>query len=136
MTKLCCTMLIVMSQATFSAEMSVPKSMTEAFFAAVERGDISGGYDRLFVGSTIPQDKPQAMTVLRQQTQNGLQIFGKILGHEFLNEKEIGSSIVRLVYILKSEKGPTVWEFYFYKPRDSWFLAKVTFNDQFGNLCD
>ena len=76
------------------------------------------------------------MTILRQQTQNSLQIFGKILGHEFLSEKQIGSSIVRLVYILKSEKGPTVWEFYFYKPKDSWFLAKVTFNDHFGSLCD
>lgn len=58
MTNLCCIMLIVISQAAVSAEMSVPKSMTEAFFAAVERGDIAGGYDRLFIGSTIPQDKP------------------------------------------------------------------------------
>jgi hypothetical protein len=41
---------------------------------------------------------------------------------------------VRLVYILRSEKHATVWEFHFYKPQASWFLANLNFNDQFGGL--
>jgi hypothetical protein len=115
-------------------ELPLPKDMAEAFFLSIEKGEFSEGYDRLLIGSSIPQDKPQAVTMLKQQTQNGLPLYGKILGHELIKDEKFGSSIVRLVYTLKSEKAPTVWEFYFYKPKNSWFLATVIFNDQFGLL--
>lgn len=126
--------LLIFPFSVFSAEPILPKEKAEAFFASIQKGDISGGYDRLFVGSAIPQDKPQAVTVIKTQTQNGLPLYGAILGYELTKEEKFGSSVVRLVYILKSERAPTIWEFYFYKPKDSWFLVHVTFNDQFALL--
>lgn len=127
-------LFLVFPLSLIAEELPLPKDMAEAFLSSVEKGDISGGYDRLFIGSSIPQDKPQAVTMLKQQTKNGLPLYGKILGHELIKDEKFGSSIVRLVYALKSENAPTVWEFYFYKPKDSWFLATVVFNDQFGLL--
>jgi len=111
-----------------------PKDITNAFFASVIKGNISRGYDQLFQGSAIPVDKPQAVTALKQQTKSGLPLYGKLLGYEFIKEEKFGKSIIRLLYALKSEKGPTIWEFYFYKPKNSWFLANVMFNDQFQLL--
>lgn len=119
---------------TLTAEPASPKEKAEAFLASVQKGDISGGYDRLFMGSAIPQDKPQAITLVKTQTQSGLPLYGKILGYDFIKEEKHGSSVVRLVYLLKSEKAPTIWEFHFYKPTDAWFLASVIFNDQFALL--
>jgi hypothetical protein len=113
---------------------ATPQQMTEAFFQSIEKGDIAGGYDRLFIGSSIPQDKPQAVTLIKQQTQSGLPLYGKIIGHELIKEEKFGTAIVRMVYVLKAEKGPTMWELYFYKPKDTWFLANILFNDQYGLL--
>jgi hypothetical protein len=72
--------------------------------------------------------------MLKQQTQTGLPIYGKVLGYELIREEAFGDSVTRLVYLLKSEKHPTVWEFYFYKPESEWFLSNILFNDQFQLL--
>lgn len=111
-----------------------PKEFVEEFFSYVKEGKVSQGYDILFTGSGIPVMKPQAVDMLKSQTASGLPLFGKILGYEKLREEKFGISIVRLVYILKSEKAPTVWEFYFYKPHTNWFLGNILFNDQFQLL--
>jgi hypothetical protein len=116
------------------ASPGTPRAKAEAFLGSVVAGDIAGGYDRLFVGSSIPKSKPQAVTLLKTQTQSGLPLYGKTLGYEFVKEETYGTSIDRLVFILKSEGGPTIWEFYFYKPANSWFLTNVVFNDQYTLL--
>lgn len=111
-----------------------PGEFTEEFFTMVEAGKISEAYDQLFMGSQIPAQKPQAVDLLKRQTSSGLPLYGKIVGLEKIREESIGKSIVRLVYILKLEHAPTVWEFYFYKPKSNWYLANVIFNDQFQLL--
>jgi hypothetical protein len=100
----------------------------------MQKADISEAYDKLFRGSSIPTEKPQSIAVLKQQTQIALPLYGKVLGYELVREESFGTSVVRLVYLLKAEKHVTVWEFYFYKPKDDWFLANVYFNDQFNYL--
>jgi hypothetical protein len=127
-------LVLLFSLPVIAAEPDTPKTMAEAFLSSIQRGDISNGYDRLFLGSGIPQEKPQEIAVVKQQTQTVVPLYGKILGFELSKEEHYGSSITRLVYILKSEKAPTIWEFYFYKPRNSWFLANVFFNDHFNGL--
>ncbi len=116
------------------AEAPTPKQKAETFLSSVKSGDVVAAYNRLFIGSSIPTDKPQAVTLLKQQTQAALPIYGKVIGYEFLLEEMFGDSVIRLVYLLKSEKHPTFWEFYFYKPKSEWFLSNILFNDQFQLL--
>ena len=111
-----------------------PSEFVEEFFNYVKQGKVSQGYDILLAGSGIPAMKPQAVDMLKTQTASGLPMYGKILGIEKIREEKFGISVVRLVYILKSEKAPTVWEFYFYKPQANWFLGNILFNDQFQLL--
>ena len=127
-------LLMFFPMLSIGATPSMPRAKAESFLGSVVAGDIAGGYDRLFVGSAIPKNKPQAVAVLKTQTQSGLPLYGKVIGYEFVKEETYGTSIDRLVYILKSELGPTIWEFYFYKPTDSWFLSNVMFNDQYTLL--
>jgi len=111
-----------------------PQEQTETFLSSIQHGNISEGYDRLFEGSQIPSAKPQAISMLKQQTKGGLPLYGKIIGFEKVKEEKFGNSILRFVYVLKSETHPTIWEFYFYQPKKSWFLINVKFNDQFDLL--
>ncbi len=126
--------LLCLPITAIAANGETPKEQTELFFKSVLKGDISSAYDRLFVGSSIPKEKPQAVSVLKQQTQSGLPLYGEILGYERIRVVKYGTSIMRLVYVLKSEKAPTVWEFHFYKPKKSWVLTNVLFNDQYDLL--
>jgi hypothetical protein len=125
--------LLVSAPSSYAKE-KTPAQMVEAFFHLIEKGQISPAYDQLLENSSIPTSKPQAVQLLKTQTQNALTLYGNILGVEKIHEEKIGQSIVRLVYVLKLDVVPTSWEFYFYKPKNIWFLANITFNDQFNGL--
>ena len=126
--------LVLISSSVFAAEPESPRAKAENFLSLLQQGSIGTAYDQLFKGSSIAADRPQVVTLLMQQTQSGLASYGKVLGYEIVHEEPLGSSVVRLVYFLKSEKAPTTWEFYFYKPKSAWFIVNVTFNDQFQFL--
>ena len=124
-------LLICLSRVANATE---PKEFTEKFFKMVQSGKVSEAYGLLFTGSQLLTQKPQAIDLLTKQTANGLPMYGNILGVELVREEKFGDTVVRLVYILKSEIAPTVWEFYFYKPKSEWFLGKMLFNDEFNLL--
>ena len=112
------------------AEDRNPAQLIEGFFELIQKGQVNQAYDLLFTGSSIPASKPQAVQVLKTQTSSGLPLYGGVIGFEKIHEEKIGESIRRYVYVLKSELGPTAWEFYFYKPKTSWFLQFHTLLDR------
>ena len=58
------------------------------------------------------------------------QRFGKSLGYDFVEEEQLGESLVQYVYLQKFEKHVMVWRFIFYKPTNEWLLNTWYFNDQ------
>ena len=128
-------LLILFTSASiaYSKEQS-PTQKVENFFQMIQNGKINEAYDLLLLGSSIPSSKPQGVQMLKTQTSSGLSLYGSILGFEKIREESFGVSVIRLVYVLKSETAPTVWEFYFYKPKRTWFLGNINFNDQFQLL--
>jgi len=119
---------------TAVAEAKEPREFAEKFFQLVQSGKVPEAYNQLFAGSQLAAKKPQVFELLTKQTADGLPLYGNILGIELIHEEKFGDSIVRLVYVLKTEIAPTVWEFYFYKPKADWFLGKLLFNDEFNLL--
>jgi hypothetical protein len=111
-----------------------PKEFAQEFFGSIQAGNISEAYDGLFAGSGIPPMKPQAVDMLKRQTASGLSMYGNVISYEIIHEEAFCKSIVRLVYALNQEVAPTIWQFFFYKPKDQWFLGHVMFNDQFQNI--
>ena len=57
-----------------------------------------------------------------------------IVGFERVKEQSYGQSVVKLVYVLKLESHPLVWEFHFYKARTAWALARVGFDEDLRKL--
>mgnify|MGYP006311370489 CR=1 FL=1 len=111
-----------------------PNAFAQDFFDRIQAGNISEAYDGLFAGSGIPDMKPQAVDMLKRQTESGLALYGRVISYELIHEEAFCKSIVRLVFALNQEIAPTIWQFCFYKPRDQWFLGHVNFNDQFQNI--
>ena len=127
-------LLLLIHGAAWPADASTPRSRAEEFLGSLQGGDVASAYDNLFKGSSIPEAKPQAVAALKQQTTSILPLYGKVLGSELVTEETFGSSVTRLVYIVRLEKAPTIWEFYFYKSKAEWFLANIQFGDQFALL--
>ena len=48
--------------------------------------------------------------------------FGKSLSTEYIRTDKVGSSLIRIIYLLKYEKKVMSWTFYFYKPKSQWVL--------------
>jgi hypothetical protein len=111
-----------------------PQLIAEAFFELLEQNKVEAAFDRLFANATLVKERPQSLTNLKKQTPELLAVHGELLGHEFLTEEGYGSSVVRLLYVVKSAKHPTIWQFFFYKPKDRWFLADLKFYDNFDLL--
>jgi hypothetical protein len=114
-----------------------PRDRAERFLARIGSGEVGGAYDDIFAGSPVVTAKPQALDAVKRQTEAALPIYGKALGFELHKEKKFGDSLVRLTYIQKLEQHPVVWQFWFYRPKGSWYVDNVSFNDQYQFLqCD
>ncbi len=111
-----------------------PTEAAAAFLESIKAGEIKQAYDKLTEGSYLLEEQPKLVEETKKQTKSQLAKFGEILGYELLDEKHHGSSLVRLVYLMKSSKQPTVWIFHFYRPQESWSLISVNFGDQLGVL--
>lgn len=129
------TLLAILSAvATAPADETTPRQRVEQFFATLTTGDINKAYDQLFAGSAVSADFATRLDALKRQTTANLPMYGKPLGNELVLEKSFGTSVIRLLYVLKMEKHPVVWEFFFYRPKDKWYIANVNLNDEFNGL--
>lgn len=112
-----------------------PRQRAEQFLAALTAGETDKAYDQLFTGSEVGSQSMRVDATKRQTAAN-LPLYGKPLGYKLVIDKTFGTSVVRLLNVLKMEKHPIVWEFFFYRPKDKWFVANVRFNDEFIGLRD
>ena len=129
------TVAIALSTLAITAEAKEPTAIASEFFGLVKANKVPAAYDALFIGSSLPKVKPQAIALMKRQTSTALSLYGPIVGVELVKSEKYGNSLVKLVYLLKFNNLPTVWRLYFYKPKDHWFLTNVVFNDRY-NLLD
>ncbi len=108
-----------------------PDKMVRSFLNRLQADKVSEAYDGLFEGSGIPVLRATDVEAIKRRTSSSLLVYGDVLGYEKIAERAFGTSVVRLVYIMKTEKAPMVWVFNFYKPEEKWFLGNVEFNDQY-----
>lgn len=131
---LCLLFLVLVPSIVQGDDIIVPQERISTFFQKLEQRDVESAYTELTAGSSIAAHKPEALEPVKRQTTEGITRYGNIGGADFVKEEKFGESLVRLVYIARHEYAPTVWEFYFYKPCDVWFLTTLNFNDRFDLL--
>jgi hypothetical protein len=108
-----------------------PRQQAESFLGGLQKGQAAAVYPKLFEGSNIPSVQAQS---LMRQTQTTLSPLGRVLGYDLVREEQFGQSLIRLVYLMRLERHVTIWEFYYYRPANRWFLAEVNFSHKFDAL--
>lgn len=128
--------LVFYSANLFAAEASSYQARAQKFLQTIVDGQVDEAYDELFKDSPILKLKPRAIDVTKQQTNMLVSLYGKKLGFEFIKKQAYGNSIIRLIYIIKTENIPITFEIYFYKPYSKWLPASVNFEDTFALLTE
>lgn len=99
---------------------------SELFMKRLIVGNINEAYDLLLIGSPLISN-PQNLKVLKQTNLSIIKTYGKPLNFDFVSQKKISKDQVSVKYILRSEKHPLIWEFYYYKSKNDWLITKINF---------
>ncbi len=55
--------------------------------------------------------------------------FGATIATEYISTKTIGSSLVRYLYVERTENTAFVWKFIFYKTKEGWVINSFNWGD-------
>ena len=122
--------LLCISSVT-SAYSGSPTDQVDAFFKDYSAGKTNNSIDNLYSNNPAMKQKIQALTVMKQQLASISSLYGRYLGNENISIEKISPSITRIVQVSKHNLLPVIWEFYFYKPNDTWIISQAMFVDQF-----
>jgi hypothetical protein len=126
-------LLFVLLASPAQAFCQTPTQMAETFLARVSASP-EASLDELFKGSGFGEAKPQELLAMKSQTRMAMGLYGAPLGFEKVREEVLSPSLVHLVYLQKFPQYPVAWEFFFYKPRDTWVINTLNFKDQIQSL--
>jgi len=128
-------LLILILCSAFISPKTDYKKETATFLASIIKGEVDKAYDKLLSNSLLA-NKLEEVKLQKEKTKTAITLYGKLIGYESVKTQKYGNSIVRLVYVLRCERMPVVWEFYFYKAASDWKLTSVKFNDEYDLLAD
>jgi hypothetical protein len=110
-----------------------PSEAVAEFFLALKAGQVDAAYDALVKDSVIA-DREEDVAGLKKRTHAALDNFGPISGYEVVDEKVVGSSLLRQSCISLNSDLPLRWRFYFYKSKGTWKLVDLRVDDALVEL--
>ncbi len=115
-------------------EEAVLKKCDSILNALCEKG-VKAAFKEIREISPLPSSELDGM---EKSTQEQLSLieprYGKILGYEKVIINLKGKSVMECVYIVKCETHIIRWRFFFYKPKDKWFLNTFFWDDKIQDL--
>jgi hypothetical protein len=116
-----------------AGDASAPGHLAAQFFAALREGEIEQAYATLTKGSKIG-DRPEELRLLKQKTKEAIEVFGVISGYELVENKTVGTRLIRATYISLGKEFPLRWRFYFYKADSVWRLVDLRVDDKLTGI--
>jgi len=110
-----------------------PAQVAAQFFASLREGEIEQAYTALTRGSKIG-DRPDELRLLKQKTKEAIEVFGVISGHELVENKTVGTRLMRSTYLSLGKEFPLRWRFYFYKADSVWRLVDLRVDDKLTGI--
>ena len=114
---------------------SVPAKLAAIFFSQIREGEIDQAYAVLTKGSKIAE-RPEELRQLKQKTKEAIEVFGVISGYELVENKTVGTRLIRSTYISLGKEFPLRWRFYFYKADNAWRLVDLRVDDKLTGVFD
>jgi hypothetical protein len=107
------------------------KPFTDKIIEMVAKGEIKKAINTTKPYATISEAEIQA-AIQNSETQR-IQLaerYGTPIGFEFIGQKKVGQSLIRIIYLEKLEKQAIIWAFYFYKAKSGWVINSFVWDDQ------
>lgn len=124
---ICCNL----SYADTLKDKKAAKELTKSVMELVGKGEQEKGLKLIKPYLIIPEHEFDGLlNSLRMQAPAIEQRFGKVLGAEFFKVEEVGESLMLVMYVQKFEKHIMRWNFYFYKPNETWVLNTFNTDDK------
>jgi hypothetical protein len=110
-----------------------PEEAMSAFFTALKGNQVDAAYDALVKG-TIIADRAEDVSALKTRTKTALDNYGPIAGYEVVDEKIVGTTLLRRTVVSLNSDLPLRWRFYFYKSGGAWKLVDLRVDDALVEL--
>jgi len=103
-------------------------SVIDTFFNTMKAGRTEAAYDAL-VKDTVIGQRAEDVKGLKERTQQAIDNYGPIAGYETVEERAVGTCLLRRTCISLNSDLPLRWRFYFYKSNDVWRLVDLRVDD-------
>lgn len=107
------------------------RGLSDRVMAAVTRGELDRAYGEMKRHTTLPApevDEGMRDSII-QRNESFNARYGKGVGYDFIGQKKLGRSMMRLSYVEQREKQPLAWVFDFYSTGSGWVLSQFAWHD-------
>jgi hypothetical protein len=113
------------------------RPLIDSVMEKIVGNDLDGAFKAMQPYLVISESEFQ-MAVLNTKNQRDQFVnrYGFSVGHEFIEQKNAGDSLIKIIEIEKTEKIVLPWTFYFYRSPKGWVLHSFKWNDQISALFD
>ena len=118
---------------TATRNLDTPAETLDLFFLALKAGQVDAAYEAL-VKDTIIAERKEDVDSLKKRTKDAIESYGPIVGYELVDEKIVGTSLLRRTCISLNTDLPLRWRFYFYKSEGTWRLVDLRVDDALVEL--
>ena len=127
-------LLFVTPGLCLAQETAAPKAWAEQYFGLMLNKGPDQAFRFLKRNSFIAKQNPAALKGIEGSLRAASSTYGAMLDFELTGEKNVGSSLLLLTYVVKHQFGPIIWELDFYKPGSRWNLLKFRFYDNLAKI--
>jgi hypothetical protein len=127
--------LLLMMAASAKADVFVSENdlrpFTDKIMEMVIKGELKKAFNTIkpYIVTSEAELQAAAQNSETQRIQLG-ERYGAPIGYEFIGQKKVGDSLVRIIYLEKLEKQALIWAFYFYKSKNGWVINGVVWDEQ------
>ncbi|MDX2217473.1 MAG: hypothetical protein SF172_00420 [Burkholderiales bacterium] len=140
---LCCCLLVflIMRAGMASAEVLADEAALRAFsdkvMQQVAKGEHAKALELLKPYSLQPAEEFKSTADASQASRaQHAQRYGKPVGYAFVSQRKVADSVLRLLYMEKTERHALPWAFIFYKTPKGWMLSSFGWNDRLPQFFD
>lgn len=111
-----------------SAGQTTPKEITDKFFSLFAK-DPEKAIEYGFSTNRWMSKKSDAVKDLKTKLNNLIDLCGAYYGYDWLTEKTAGENIKIISFIVRYDREPIRFTFFFYRPKDKWQLNNFSFDE-------
>jgi hypothetical protein len=122
--------LALLTQVVAAGE-GTPKEQVTKLNNSISAGKTEEGFSQLFAASLMAKQKEMQVKAMGTQAKGAFDFYGPPSGIEFIEEKTLSESLMKLKWITKhKDDSPLFWSALFYKRADKWEPLQIVFYDE------